>query len=521
VCYKNGAFDADTDPNEQTVNWPNALACEAQGVAWSGFAFAGDPSLRTDAAGLIQYRVVDSSHWVFANTGLGDGNLFGLYDNGQRTNVGSETDKEVDESPDDFKTLARVPFREPDSGNVVEVATMGIFSRGGTVFTASSNDWTLGLSQDGGWGPVDQITQNVFDRLSPNWVHKDLCVLTGAPVASSDPAAYQFTPFPTKHAVYRDDAGNVWELWWDALNGWGGGSLTSETGAPSAGGKPAGYQFLSEPTQHVVSRGTDGHIYELWWDSTNGWGIGNLTATVGAPLAAGDPWGYAFDGTATQHVVYHGIDGHIWELWWDAFNGWGGGDLCEATGAPHAAGDPTGYVLAADGTQHVVYRAVDGHIHELWWDAANGWGTGDLTEATGATPPAGDPSGYSFEATYTQHVVYRGIDSHIYELWWDSANGWGAGDLCGGTGAPNAAGDPFGYMFDAEGTQHVVYRDYSGHVIELWWSAAFGWSVGDLTAVSGGPVAAGDPAGFAYSPRNTQHVFYRGTDGHVHELRRG
>jgi hypothetical protein len=521
VCYKNGAFDPVGDPNELTINWPNALAAEAQGVAWSGFAFSGDPSDRKDADGFLEYRVVNPGHWVFAGTGLGDGDQFGVYGDGNRTNVGSETDVRVDESPGSFVTLAHVPFHDPGSGNVTEAATMGIFTRGGTVFTASTNDWTLGLSQDGGWGPIDQITWNVFTQLSPNWAHKDLCLLTGAPVAASDPAGYQFTPFPTKHAVYRDGVGHIVELWWDSASGWNAGDLSGETGAPPAAGKPAGYQFVWEATQHVVYRGADSHIYELWWDSAGGWHIGNLTATVETPLAAGDPWGYAFEGTATQHVVYRGVDGHIWELWWDGASGWGGGSLTSETGAPLAAGDPTGYVLAADGTQHVVYRAVDGHIHELWWDAANGWGTGDLTAVTGATPPAGDPSGYSFEATYTQHVVYRGIDGHIHELWWDAASGWGSGDLCAVTGAPNAAGDPFGYMFDAEGTQHVVYRDVVGHVIELWWGAATGWSGGDLTAVSGGPLAAGDPVGFTYAPRSTQHVFYRGFDGHVHELRWG
>jgi hypothetical protein len=519
VCYKNGAFDP--DPDAQTVNWPNALASEAQGVAWSGYAFAGDPRQRTDADGLLQYTVTESDHWVFAGTGLGEGDRFGIYGDGQQTNVGSETDVRTDDAPDGFTTLARVPFRNPDSGAIAEVATMGIFSRGGTAFTASTNDWTLGLSQDRSRGPIDQITRNVFDRLNPDWVHKDLAVLTGAPAAMSDPAAYQFTPFPTKHAVYRDGAGHIVELWWDAVNGWGAGDLSSATGAPPATGNSAGYQFLSEPTQHVVYRGADQHIYELWWDSAGGWGNGNLTATVGTALAAGDPWGYAFEATGTQHVVYRGVDSHIYELWWDAVNGCGGGSLTSETGAPLAAGDPTGYVLAVDATQHVVYRGVDGHIHELWWDATNGWGGGDLTDVTGETVPAGDPSGYSFEATGTQHVVYRGIDDHIHELWWDAANGWGGGDLCAETGAPPAVGDPFGYMFDAQGTQHVVYRDAAGHVIELWWDVASGWSVGDLTAVSGAPPAAGDPAGFAFAPRSTQHVFYRETDGHVHELRWG
>jgi hypothetical protein len=35
------------------------------------------------------------------------------------------------------------------------------------------------------------------------------------------------------------------------------------------------------------------------------------------------------------------------------------------TGAPGAAGDPTGYTWNVDSTQHVVYRGGDGHIHEL------------------------------------------------------------------------------------------------------------------------------------------------------------
>jgi hypothetical protein len=38
------------------------------------------------------------------------------------------------------------------------------------------------------------------------------------------------------------------------------------------------------------------------------------------------------------------------------------------------AGDPSGYVHDALGTQQVIYRGVDGHIHQLWRDAQNGWG---------------------------------------------------------------------------------------------------------------------------------------------------
>jgi trypsin len=110
----------------------------------------------------------------------------------------------------------------------------------------------------------------------------------------------------------------------------------------------------------------------------------------------GDPAVFVVDGQATQHVVYRGDDGHIHELWWDATQCsqttcWHHGDLTEATGAGRAAGDPAGYMFVVGGqpTQHVVYRGDDGHIHELWWDATQCsqttcWHHGDLTEATGA-----------------------------------------------------------------------------------------------------------------------------------------
>ena len=65
----------------------------------------------------------------------------------------------------------------------------------------------------------------------------------------------------------------------------------------------------------------------------------------------------------------------------------------------------------------MVYRGTDNHIHELWWDGTAG------TTTTSPRPPARPPrrvipAGYMFDAQGTQHVVYRGTDNHIHELWW-------------------------------------------------------------------------------------------------------
>jgi hypothetical protein len=97
--------------------------------------------------------------------------------------------------------------------------------------------------------------------------------------------------------------------------------------------------ITSSLDQHVVYRGTDNYIHELWWSPTGGWQVGTLSATP-APAAAGDPSGYVLnDG---QHVVYRGTDNYIHELWWSPTGGWQVGTLA-ATPAPAAAGDPSGY----------------------------------------------------------------------------------------------------------------------------------------------------------------------------------
>ncbi len=354
--------------------------------------------------------------------------------------------------------------------------------------------------------------------MSPSWHQGDLTSQTAAPSASGDPAGYMFDAQGTQHVVYRSPDSHIQELWWDAAGGWHHGDLTAATGAPAAASDPAGYMFDTQETQHVVFRSGDGHIRELWWDAAGGWHHGDLTAATGAPNAVGNPAGYVFDAQETQHVMFRGADGHIHELWWDAAGGWHHGDLSAATGAPAAVGDPAGYMFDAQGTQHVVYRSGDSHIRELWWDAAGGWHHGDLTAATGAPAAAGDPAGYMFDVQGTQHVVYRSGNGHIQELWWDAAGGWQSGDLTAATGGPNAVGNPAGYVFDAQGTQHVVYRDGPGHIQELWWDAAGGWHVGDLTAATGAPTAAGDPAGYVFDAQGTQHVVYRDGTGHIQEL---
>ena len=210
--------------------------------------------------------------------------------------------------------------------------------------------------------------------------------------------------------------------------GWKFNNLTTQTAAPLATFRPAAYLF-AQNTRHVIyqgfnsTQGSDGHLYELYWDEEDGWHAKDLTAEAEAPLATAYPNAYIFATNGTQHVLYGGApaDGHVHELWWDS-DGWHHNDLTIDSGEHQLALTvPTGYEFYAEGTQHAVYQGRDDHIYELWWQNGD-WHPGDLTAVTNAPPADSAPSAFAFEAEHSQHVFYRGRDGHVFELEWKA--GW-------------------------------------------------------------------------------------------------
>jgi len=128
-----------------------------------------------------EYEVHRPDHWIFAGTSLKHGDKFG----GKDTIVGYECDGcELewknglpfatckDGTPKTFEVLATCPVRwHPDDAEWYEkweigrtgAACLGLYTRGGTVFTAATTDWAHGLQ--GGDAAVMRITQNVLERL--------------------------------------------------------------------------------------------------------------------------------------------------------------------------------------------------------------------------------------------------------------------------------------------------------------------------------------------------------------------
>jgi hypothetical protein len=260
-----------------------------------------------------------------------------------------------------------------------------------------------------------------------------------------------------------------------------------------------------------------------------GWHFNDLTRAARAPLAALRPGGYVYEADASQHVVYAGCspdgaaDGHVHELSWHAERGWRHTDLTSVTGAPPivAGSTPTGYDFSAQpntlyGSQHVNYVGTDGHVHEMWSAPDSpGWQHHDLTDATGGRPAINAAVGYSYNSR--QRVFYEGSDAHVGLLTWDRNEGWTHRDLTAETGAPLATASPSAYVFERDGTEHVLYLGIDAHVHELW-STGTGWNHHDLTLATQGPLCSDQPAGCALKDEQTQYVAYRGIDGLVHAL---
>jgi hypothetical protein len=137
------------------------------------------------------YVVQQPDHWAFAGTGLGTGDRFG--ENCSPPLVGYECDgaplasidpatglaelardRERFGTPPTFQALAigvlgadwqELPPREnAPAGAGIHAATMGVYSRGGTVFTAGTTDWAQALAS-GADPRIATITRNVLDRL--------------------------------------------------------------------------------------------------------------------------------------------------------------------------------------------------------------------------------------------------------------------------------------------------------------------------------------------------------------------
>jgi hypothetical protein len=294
----------------------------------------------------------------------------------------------------------------------------------------------------------------------------NLTAYAGAPPAAGNPFAYADMLRHTEILLFRDGDGTVRSLYW-SLGPVGHDNLSGTAGAPPAAGDPVGYHAAAYDTHNVVYRGGDGHLHSLYWVGVAPviYG-GNLTWTIAAPPAAGDPTAF-INAAGFNIVVYRSVQGEILSVYW-ADGPSGLDNLSGFAGTPLAAGDPVAYYTAHDDTHQVVYLGEDGHLYELYWAGVApvvGW---NLTAAAGAPGAVGTPAAYYSAGTHTKHVVYRAADGGLHEVWWVPGGGIPVHvDLTATYGAPPAADDPAAFTVEGPNTQHVTYRGTDQHIYEV------------------------------------------------------
>ncbi len=145
----------------QCVNsWPTGFESRMHASAESEANLLGVVFDDFGVMTVAPYQVVEPDHWVFAETGLQRGDLFGIKTLHERYGDGAsghETDKISPSSPDSTKLLAK--GLNPDNGG----AEMIHFETpsGGEVFSVGSITFPSALLID---EPCSQITRNVLRR---------------------------------------------------------------------------------------------------------------------------------------------------------------------------------------------------------------------------------------------------------------------------------------------------------------------------------------------------------------------
>jgi hypothetical protein len=340
--------------------------------------------------------------------------------------------------------------------------------------------------------------------------------------AAGDPHVYGIDDRGILCIPYRG-ATKIHELIWSQLDAMMNDTESFATGwrietlyqGDSAGSAPIGRPFggLFQPQRGVVFRTQDGKLHAAV-ESSDGvsWDPSELNA--GLAKAVSDPTGLLMTKTEqlvttvlSRHIFYVGDDGDIHELRSVDGQTWNHTNITQAIpGAikPKAGANPAAYAFLGQNTLHVVYRGTDDCIQELW-GVPGSWNHNPVGVAF--TKAKGDPAGYVTEKFGIQHIVYRGENDQVVELW--GAGLWRQNILTDAVpSAPQTSSDLAGYAGETSGTQHVVYFASDGSPRALEWSTA-GWRPGSYVLDNPFP----DPLGalaapFFYQSRRKGHTFF-------------
>ncbi|HEY7072510.1 MAG TPA: hypothetical protein VH479_20450, partial [Acidimicrobiales bacterium] len=163
---------------------------------------------------------------------------------------------------------------------------------------------------------TDGHIHDIHWRVETPAQHENLSAVAGTPLAAGDPFAYHIPSLDLHQFTYLAVDGRLYEIYCfgaQAVQGW---DLLLAAGAPDAvvTSDPVAYYHAPTNTKHVVYREADGHLYDLQWipNVSNPRRI-DLTLLGLADGSAGKPAACIGLGN-DQSVVYRSADNQIHEI---------------------------------------------------------------------------------------------------------------------------------------------------------------------------------------------------------------
>jgi hypothetical protein len=360
--------------------------------------------------------------------------------------------------------------------------------------------------------PVTAIARSPWQLQQIN-----LSGLTAGPAAVSNPATFIYNN--QSHVLYRDNTGKVWDSWYNgATNQWllQQINLSGLTAGPAAVSDPAAFIYNNQ--SHVLYRDNAGKVWDSWYNGANNrWQLQqiNLSGLTAGPAAVGDLASFIFNNQS--HVLYRDDSGKIWDSWYNgATNQWELQqiNLSGLTSGPAAVSDPAAFIY--NNQSHVLYRDNAGKVWDSWYNGAtNKWQLQQINLSGLTAGPAAISDLASFIYNNQSHVLYRDDTGKIWDSWYNGATSqWELQqiNLSGLTAGPAAVSDPAAFIYNNQ--SHVLYCDASGGVWDSWYTGS-AWDLQEINlgGRTGGPAAVGDPASFIYN--NQEHVLYRDASGKI------
>ena len=450
---------AEFDPNDpllmlgqQTIqNWSSiAIAKPEDLLTGVSFRNGGWGQSRSN----VGYSVQHTEQWPFEETGLTDGDAIGVKDgiigyecDGAPCNVvapgpiaPSFNDPTVG-TPAGFMILGTgdtSSFNEP-LGN--HIATMGMYTQTGTIFTAATTDWprVATIERD-----VGRITKNVIDRLGGR--PKGLATLANIPGIVTCDGFY--TPDDEyRHAILGMGNGDIVEIF---FNPWVGQGQTVVANVPGLR-DIAGFWSSDDRRRHIIAADTNGVIWDVYFHPSTGIAKTKIADMAGAIRVAGF---YSYD-DHFRHAIVATDRNVVFEISFQPDHGSG------LTGLGTFADivDISSFYSPDDQCRHVIVAQGEGTIYEVYFDRSLGIAKAVLGSVPGAKRVA---AYYAADDAFFNRRVVVATDRALFEFRYHPNFGIQRVQLIH---LPFV--DLGAFFTDDDGFRHAVVISSSGDVREL------------------------------------------------------